>query len=405
MGEDSDARRAAFRVFEGAEHLTAMCVIERDGLSALIRTLDERGYTPVGPTVRDGAIVYDELRSIDDLPRGWTEEQDGGAYRLRPREDEALLGFAAGPHAWKRFLYPPRSRLWAARRTAAGFQIEAEDAAAPRYAFVGVRACDLRAMQIQDRVFIGGPYVDPTYQARREGAILIAVNCSTPGGTCFCVSMGTGPAVESGCDLALTEVLDDKRHYFTVEVGSSAGAELMDAIPHRDADPAEQEAARSVVGHAAENMGRTLDTTDIRDLLARNLEHPRWEEAAARCLTCANCTLVCPTCFCSTVEDVTDLAGERAERWRRWDSCFDLDFSYIHGGSVRATGRARYRQWLTHKLGTWIDQFGTSGCVGCGRCITWCPVAIDLTEEVAAIRASDAAASQRTGSSAGGDAS
>jgi sulfhydrogenase subunit beta (sulfur reductase) len=136
-------------------------------------------------------------------------------------------------------------------------------------------------------------------------------------------------------------------------------------------------------------MGRTLDTADIKALLYRNYEHPRWDNAAARCLTCGNCTMVCPTCFCTTVEDVTDLKGEHAERWQKWDSCFTMDFSYIHGGIIRSSPKARYRQWMTHKLATWIDQFGTSGCVGCGRCITWCPVAIDITEEVRAIRESE----------------
>jgi sulfhydrogenase subunit beta (sulfur reductase) len=97
---------------------------------------------------------------------------------------------------------------------------------------------------------------------------------------------------------------------------------------------------------------------------------------------------VCPTCFCSTVEDVTDITGEHAERWQKQDSCFTMDFSFLHGGSVRASTRSQYRQWLTHKLATWIDQFDESGCTGCGRCITWCPVAIDLTEEVDAIRKS-----------------
>jgi Fe-S oxidoreductase len=96
--------------------------------------------------------------------------------------------------------------------------------------------------------------------------------------------------------------------------------------------------------------------------------------------------MVCPTCFCTTVEDVSDVTGDHAERWRRWDSCFTLGFSYIHGGSIRNSGKARYRQWMTHKLASWIDQFGTSGCVGCGRCITWCPVGIDITEEARAIR-------------------
>jgi ferredoxin len=137
-------------------------------------------------------------------------------------------------------------------------------------------------------------------------------------------------------------------------------------------------------------MGRSLDTADLPGLLARNLEHPRWEEVAKRCLSCGNCTLVCPTCFCSDVSDVSDVSGT-VERQRRWASCFDLDHSYLHGGPVRLTTASRYRQWLTHKLSTWWDQFDESGCVGCGRCLTWCPVGIDLTEEAAAIRAADGA--------------
>jgi sulfhydrogenase subunit beta (sulfur reductase) len=135
-------------------------------------------------------------------------------------------------------------------------------------------------------------------------------------------------------------------------------------------------------------MGRQMDTNGLKELLQGNPTHKQWDDVAARCLTCANCTMVCPTCFCTTVEDHTDLTGQTAERVRRWDSCFTLDFSYIHGGSVRTETKSRYRQWMTHKLASWIDQFGTSGCVGCGRCITWCPVGIDITAEVAAIRAS-----------------
>ena len=140
---------------------------------------------------------------------------------------------------------------------------------------------------------------------------------------------------------------------------------------------------RATARKVAEQMGRELETDGLRELLERNREHPRWDEVSERCLTCGNCTMVCPTCFCTSVEDVTDLTGEEAERWREWDSCFSLDFSYVVGGSVRSSSRSRYRQWMTHKLGTWWDQFGSSGCVGCGRCITWCPVGIDVTEELA----------------------
>ena len=107
---------------------------------------------------------------------------------------------------------------------------------------------------------------------------------------------------------------------------------------------------------------------------------------AERCLACGSCTSVCPTCFCVTTEDFTDLAAGLSRRVRRWDSCFSVDFTYIHGGNVRTSIAARYRQWLTHKLGSWHEQFGTPGCVGCGRCITWCPAGIDITEEAGVLR-------------------
>jgi formate hydrogenlyase subunit 6/NADH:ubiquinone oxidoreductase subunit I len=260
-------------------------------------------------------------------------------------------------------------------------------------AFFGVRACELHAMAIQDKVFHNDSFTDTFYQARRESVFLVAVNCAQAGGTCFCVSMQTGPQATGGFDLALTEVLPEvpnaERHFFVVEIGTERGAEVMSAVPQQPTQAAEQQAAAQRVAEAAAQMGRTMETEGIKELLYRNLDHPRWDEVASRCLTCANCTMVCPTCFCTTVEDVTDLTGAHAERWRRWDSCFTLDFSYLHGGSVRSSTKARYRQWLTHKLASWIDQFGTSGCVGCGRCITWCPVGIDLTEEVRAMRESE----------------
>jgi formate hydrogenlyase subunit 6/NADH:ubiquinone oxidoreductase subunit I len=258
-------------------------------------------------------------------------------------------------------------------------------------AFIGARSCELNAIAIQDRIFMNGTYVEPRYKARREQLFIVAINCGQAGGTCFCTSMKTGPKATSGFDLALTEVLENGRHYFVVEVGTELGGEIIRQLPHQPAQDTERTAADHIVAQTAQQMGRTMDTVDIKELLYRNYEHPRWDNVAARCLTCANCTMVCPTCFCTTVEDVTDLSGEHAERWQKWDSCFTMDFSYIHGGSIRSTPKARYRQWMTHKLATWFDQFGTSGCVGCGRCITWCPVAIDLTEEVAAIRATEKA--------------
>jgi ferredoxin len=366
-------------------------VISPDALQALVEALRGRGYRVLGPTLRDGAIVYDELESAAELPVGWTESQDAATYRLERREDEARFGYAVGPHSWKQFLLPPRVRLWQARRDGDGsLEVEQEPLDETPLAFLGVRSCELHAIGIQDRVFLGGRVVERDYAARRDGAFVVAVNCFEPGGTCFCDSMGTGPKAEAGYDLALTEILEGE-HRLLVEVGTETGREVLEELPRREARDADLAAASAAVEGAAQKMGRWLDATDLRDLLQRNLEHPRWNDVAERCLTCGNCTMVCPTCFCTSVEDATDLTGESAERTRVWDSCYSVDYSYIHGGSIRPTGRSRYRQWLTHKFGTWHDQFGSSGCVGCGRCITWCPVGIDVTEELAAIRATDGA--------------
>jgi ferredoxin len=368
-------------------------LIDVDGLGALYRALVADGYHVIGPAVQDGAIMLRELTSAAELPFGWGVELEPGGYRLRRRDDDAAFGHAAGPQSWKRFLHPPRERLWSAERTADGFEVTEDDEEPPRYAFLGVRPCDLRAIEIQDRV-LGQP--GSRYAQRREAAFVVAVNCTEPGETCFCVSMGTGPAARSGYDLALTELVptlmpielaDDADHRFLVEAGSPRGVSVLERVPSQEAAEADVREARSAVAAAAGHMGREMGTGGLRELMAGSPGAARWDDVAARCLTCGNCTLVCPTCFCTSVEDSTDLTGEVAERWEHWDSCFDLDFSYLHGGSVRTSPKSRYRQWLTHKLGAWHDQFGSSGCVGCGRCIVWCPVGIDLTEEVKALRA------------------
>ncbi len=362
-------------------------VIEAEGLGELYRVLVAEGYRVVGPAVQDGAIVLRELSSAMELPFGWGVRLGPGGYRLRRRDDAAAFGHSAGPQSWKRFLHPPRERLWAAARTPdGGFELadEAGDDEPPRYAFLGVRPCDLRAIAIQDRV-LGQP--GSRYAARRARLFVVAVNCTEPGETCFCASMGTGPGAEAGYDLALTEMLDEAGHRFLAEAGSRHGADVLAGVPSEPAGDTVVMRARSAVEAAAGRMGRQMETGDLRDLMAGSHQAARWDDVAARCLTCGNCTMACPTCFCTAIEDTTDLTGEVAGRWERWDSCFDLDFSYLHGGSVRKSAKSRYRQWLTHKLGTWHDQFGSSGCVGCGRCIVWCPAGIDLTEEVRALRA------------------
>ncbi|HTU47702.1 MAG TPA: 4Fe-4S dicluster domain-containing protein [Bryobacteraceae bacterium] len=362
-------------------------VIAANELGVLIAALLRRDYEVIGPVMRDGAIVYDSVESIKDLPAGWTDEQEPGRYRLKRRNDGALFGYAVGPQSWKKYLHPANVRLWAAERENGTFRIlNQEQRLKKRYAFLGVRSCDLAAIGVQDRVLLEDRRQDPIYAARRDGVFIVAVQCIDAVSTCFCASMGTGPQARAGYDLALTELIDKGEHRFLVQTGSEAGRDVLAELGQREATDEDRQLAQAVVDRAAAAQVRHMDTTNIRELLYSNFDHPRWDNVAERCLACANCTSVCPTCFCTTVEDMSDLSGEHAERWRRLDSCFTLDFSYIHGGSVRASTKARYRQWMTHKLASWIDQFGSSGCVGCGRCITWCPVGIDITEELEAIR-------------------
>jgi ferredoxin len=385
-------------------------VLAAAGLQSLIDALSGRGYTVIGPTVRDGAVMLGPVRSLADLPGGWADEQDAARYRLSRSDSPALFGFAASAQSWKSILFPPRELLWSGERTGAGFTAD-PPGPPPRYALLGVRSCDLHALAIHDRVLLGRPAADAAYAARRRDAFIIAVACGNPGGTCFCVSMGTGPGPESGYDLALTELAElagrpggpaaenGDGHRFVVTPGSARGADLLGGLPTQPAGRADLDAADAVVRDAAARMGREMDTTGLRDLLYERAEDPHWDDVAARCLACTNCTLVCPTCFCTSTEDVTDLTGQHAERHRVWDSCFTSEFSHLGGGSVRGSTKSRYRQWMTHKLAAWIDQFGTSGCVGCGRCITWCPAAIDITEEARALRAPAPPVKQAEGAS------
>lgn len=363
-------------------------ILEGEDFPGLFDVIKKSGYIVAGPTVKEGAIVYDYLSSVSSLPRGLTDEQDAAFYRLKKAENSKYFDYTLGPQSWKKFLFPPEVKLWSASLNGKGVVFGYDKDRPRKTAFIGVRACELAAIEIQDVILTGGDYVDPIYRRRREKALIVAVNCTRAGGTCFCASMGAGPKVEGGYDIALTEIQEDGRHYFVIEAGTETGKEILKGLRLTTASSNDEAAALSAIEDVSNRMGRSLDTGGLKEILQASYEHTRWEDVASRCLSCANCTIVCPTCFCGNIEDVTDLSGRATERWRRWDSCFSREYSFIHGGSVRASTMARYRHWLMHKLANWVDQFGSFGCVGCGRCITWCPAGIDITEEASAVRKS-----------------
>ena len=356
-------------------------VIPIEGLDDLIGILKAQGYQVWGAREHDGALGLGPIAAAADLPRGRIEAAEAGTVRLVDGPRDAVFDHTLPMQGLKQAVYPAQERLYT---TGADMAAQEEPVEAPPLAVIGVRPCDLAALDTLTTVFEGGPFVDTRFSQRREALLLVAVNCMRPAATCFCASMNTGPRAEDGFDLALDELIDAERHVLLVSAGSARGREILKSLSGEPASQADLQAARDGSRACAEAQPRHM-AEGVEDLLKRSYEHPHWAAVAERCLSCANCTMVCPTCFCSTVEDRSSLDGAEAERWRRWDSCFTLDFSYLHGGAVRTETASRYRQWITHKLAHWHDQFGMSGCVGCGRCIGWCPVGIDITAEVAAL--------------------
>lgn len=350
---------------------------QAEQLQELIDLLKSRGRRVLGPRPENQAMVYGE---IDSLPVGWGDSQEAARYRLTPRGDSSRFGYNLGPSTWKQFLFPPEERVFSFRD---GKFIAAETEPVPM-AFIGVRGCELAAIKVMDRVFNGGP-ADPAYQSRRQSLLIIAVNCSQAAATCFCASTGDGPAVGAGADLVLTEV-NPADPWYLVTAPTEAGAELLEAVGGKPASQDQIEAGDAAVEQARRQMTRQLRDEDLGQALLAKLDHPHWQDVAERCLACGNCTQVCPTCFCSTTQEKTDPVTLDVDHIRQWDSCFTEEHSYVHGGVVHASVKSRYRQWLTHKLGSWPAQFGVSGCTGCGRCIAWCPVGIDLTREMQQLR-------------------
>lgn len=356
--------------------------IEKPAFNQLLANLRITGYEVIGPHVKNESLVYEAIEKLEDLPQGYSTEQKPGYFRLVRSKHNRYFDIIPGAHSWKQFLFPSRMELFALHKNGKGWEATDTQPETPGYAFIGVRACELAAIQIQDNIFMRSDFTDPIYRGRRQRAFILSVNCTHPAGTCFCSSMGTGPRVKEMFDLNLTE-LDD---LFVLTIGSQIGRRMFTGVPFEEASGYVLTNVEHKLNHAEQQMRRHLDTSDLPGLILDHLDDPYWNEIGKRCLSCANCTQVCPTCFCWDTTDEMSLDGAATKRTRVWDSCFNPGYSHQAGGNTRPTIYSRYRQWLSHKFGTWQQQFGTLGCVGCGRCITWCPAEIDITAEINALR-------------------
>jgi len=355
--------------------------ISKKSLEIILGNLKLMGYKIIGPKLKNGAVVFSEIDSISELPIGYVDVQGPGKYEIK-KSGGSYFSYVNGPISLKNFLYPSEVDLLRVEKKGDKIHVLSNTKVAEKQAFIGVRSCDLSALKVLDKALLEYDYVDEQYKLLRNGTFILGVNCVRAGENCFCASMNTGPKLGEGFDLALTELADG----FLVKVGSEEGEKVLDGVDVRRASEGEVHQADELVERTARAMTKKVKTSNLKDTLYAQLSNPQWDAVAKRCLSCGNCTMVCPTCFCNDVFDDNDLKSGVTSRKRVWDSCFNVEFAETTAGNARPTIKDRYRQWLMHKMAYWVDQFGVFGCVGCGRCITWCPVGIDITEEVRALR-------------------
>jgi len=358
--------------------------LPREQLQQLLDALHYNGHKVVGPQLRDDAIIYAPLKTTAELPQGIEDHHAPGSYRLKDNGSAHWFDWTSTPQGIKPLLFKPRETLWRATRDAMGIvHFKDPENDAEKIAVIGARACDLAALKLQDQHFLSVENTpDPFYATRRSNLFIIAINCTRAVDTCFCSSTGDGPKCNDGFDIVMTE-LD---HGFVIASGSPQGELLIKQLALTDADEKQLSAATQREANATQQQ-RSVSSQNMRDTLFAALDHPQWDDIASRCLSCGNCTSVCPSCFCYSEHAEPTLDGSITEQLREWDSCFTQGHSYMHGITVRHDTKLRYRQWLSHKFAGWHDQYGRSGCTGCGRCITWCPPGIDITQELAILSA------------------
>jgi ferredoxin len=346
-------------------------------LDRLLQQLAAEGYRLVGPHATGDGVQLGEIDGVADLPLGWRASVEPASVRWRQEAGAGFFGYFSLLDGWKQFVFPSSERLWSL----------GEDGPEPvlhdgkPLAMIGMRACDIAGLQVLDRTFMGEDNVDAHYLARRKDAFLIAVECAEAASTCFCAGMQSGPDVKQGADIVLFEIFDAAGHRFLARADSRRGREMLAALALAAASHDDERHAADTLAAVARDAAWEAAADVPQQAEPAHYSEAHWQKVADRCLSCTNCTMVCPTCFCFDSTPVGGVASGAAGAERRWSSCFDCQHSYIHGGVVRDSISSRYRQWLMHKLVTWNEQFGSSGCVGCGRCISACPAAIDIRRE------------------------
>ncbi len=238
----------------------------------------------------------------------------------------------------------------------------------PRIIF-GIRPCDVHALQLLDTVFNAEGAQDPYWLAKREKTTIITLGCEQPCSTCFCTSVGGSPFDRRGSDLLLTDMGD----HYALEAITDRGKALVQSMPSASADQTDD--VNKVQSKAEASLPKTFDSTGIRDKLYQLFSSNYWEKMQQSCLGCGVCTYLCPTCFCFDIVD----EKQRSQRVRNWDTCmFRVYTQEASGHNPRPTKLERTRQRIMHKYAYWLDNINEIGCTGCGRCVRYCPVNLDI---------------------------
>lgn len=333
-----------------------MALLPKEDLGRLMDKLTA-AFVVIGPVRKQNEFVFDRIEKAAQLAL------DYHTTILPP----------------KKVLHQPFETLFSFKEDQGIIDVDHPD---HKQILFGVHPCDVHAIAILDQAY-SHDYEDPYYMAKRENTLLVALNCTGPGENCFCSSLGTGPDLKEGYDLLLTDLGDQ----YLVEVGSPEGAQIVElaGLPAAPRVTAVEKEKR--LAEARKKFHKRMLVRDLRELLEENFRHPIWEELIEECLACGSCTMVCPTCFCYNVVDKIDLSLKSGKRQREWDSCMLLEYAQVAlDHNFRKDRDARIKQRIYHKLVYYEPQFGTLGCVGCGRCIHTCVKKIDITKIIAGIR-------------------
>ncbi|HEU19513.1 MAG TPA: 4Fe-4S ferredoxin [Deltaproteobacteria bacterium] len=332
-------------------------LIKRDALAGIVKKLSEQ------------MTVYAPVKKEDNV-----------FFKVLEKGEEPLLTYANTKNAPKNFFFPQTETMMGYMRTERGMELKGDNIADMGDAVLfGARPCDVRSFILLDYVFDQEKYKDPYYIDKREKTTIVSLACVTPPySTCFCTSVGGHPMIVEGADVVLTDVGDNYLAEFITPKGQTILAKLGDLPTADDATLAKKE---ELVKKAEGEIKSQVAGSAIKPWLDENFEHPFWDTIHKSCLACGTCTYLCPTCHCFDITD--EVKGDEGKRVRTWDSCMYWLFTIeTSGHNPRTSQKQRWRQRLLHKFRYFVDNFGAIACVGCGRCVMYCPVNIDIRKIV-----------------------